>query len=101
MRSSGKHRSCGIARMGLVSRRSIRPGRSEQCPSGPMPMSAMSKQRCPHRPTWQRRQHRLRRGIRRPEPNYRKVGMRMRLHACGAWSPPRLVVVTVLVSAGT
>ena len=46
MRSGGGLGELRIARMGLASSGSIRPGKSEQmCPSGPMPMSAMSKER--------------------------------------------------------
>ena len=48
MRCGGGFGELRIARMGEASSMSTRPGKSEQmCPSGPMPISAMSKERSP------------------------------------------------------
>ena len=48
MRSGGGFGELRIARMGEASSMSTRPGKSEQmCPSGPMPISAMSKECSP------------------------------------------------------
>ena len=90
MRSGGGLGELRIARIGEASSMSTRPGKSEQmCPSGPMPISAMSKEHSP-----MRSRHVVANAVvassREPAPgaDSPEVGMRTNSTPEAAWKKP-------------